>query len=112
MEKEYFYLGYYIDTNNNYVLKIGTTCDLDRRQKEHTNKYKKAKTHTMLPNESFHYIWAKELSKYNTLRVEDKTRLQFIDEKIGKFVRNDRFVCETKPNFVNITIRKTYQIAL
>lgn len=112
LEKEYFYLGYYRDTNKNYILKVGTTCDLDRRQKEHNRNYRKGKTYTMPKEESFHYIWTKELSKYNTLRVEDNTRAQFIREQIGKFVRNDRFVCENKPEFVNITIRKTYQIAL
>lgn len=111
-EKEYFYIGYYVDTNGNYILKIGTTNELERRRKEHTRNYRKAKTNTLPPNAEFQYIWYKALSKYNTLRVEDKTRQQFIAEQIGKFVRNDRFLCETKPNFVNVTIRKTYQIAL
>ena len=30
--KEFLYVGYYIDTENHFVLKIGTTNDLKRRQ--------------------------------------------------------------------------------
>lgn len=32
MEKEYLYVGHYIDAQGNYILKIGTTNDLARRR--------------------------------------------------------------------------------
>ena len=37
-EKEFLYVGHYIDIDGNYILKIGTTNDLKRRQTEHTQK--------------------------------------------------------------------------
>ena len=41
MEKEFLYVGHYIDTDGNYILKIGTTNDLRRRATEHTRHYRK-----------------------------------------------------------------------
>ena len=32
--KEFLYVGHYIDTNGNFILKVGTTNDLKRRQTE------------------------------------------------------------------------------
>ena len=43
VEKEFLYVGHYIDTDGNYILKIGTTNDLRRRATEHTRHYRKAK---------------------------------------------------------------------
>lgn len=110
--KEFLYVGHYIDTNGNYMLKIGTTNDLDRRQTEHTRNYRKAKQFTMPLDSQFVYDFYIPLSKYNTIRFEDRTRERWQNEGIGEFVRNDRFRCDIKPNFVEITIRKTYKIAL
>ena len=110
--KEFLYVGHYIDTNGNYMLKIGTTNDLNRRQTEHTRNYRRAKQFTMPPDSQFTYDFYIPLSKYNTIRFEDRTREQWQNEGIGEFVRNDRFRCDIKPNFVEITIRKTYKIAL
>lgn len=110
--KEFLYVGHYIDTNGNYMLKIGTTNDLNRRQTEHTRNYRKAKQFTMPSNSQFTYDFYIPLSKYNTIRFEDRTREQWQNEGIGEFVRNDRFRCDIKPDFVEITIRKTYKIAL
>ena len=112
MEKEYLYVGYYIDTENNFILKIGTTNDLKRRQSEHNRNYKRATAHTMPENGSFQYLWYHKLSKYNTLRYEDSNRLLWQEMGIGEFVRNDRFVLCNVPKFVNIKIRKDYQIEL
>ena len=112
MVKEYLYVGHYIDKNGFYILKIGTTNDLKRRAQEHTRNYKKSPNFTMPEDGAFIYDWWCKLSKYNTLLYEDKNRAKWIAEEIGEFVRNDRFYCPTKPNFVEITIRKTYQIAL
>ena len=61
----------------------------------------------------FKYDWHLKLSKYNTLRYEDKTKNKWKDENIGEYVRNDRFNCgKRKPAYVEITIRKTYIIPL
>lgn len=93
-------------------MKIGTTNDLKRRAAEHTRNYRKSPKYTMPAGCTFQYDWYKPLSKYNTLRYEDKNRQKWQDEAIGDFVRNDRFCCSTKPDFVHITIRKTYIVQL
>lgn len=95
-------MGHYINGQGYYVLKIGTTNNLNRRQKEHTRSYKN----------SFVYDWYLPLSKYNTLRYEDKNRKKWQEMEIGEFIRNDRFVCKEKPDFVTVTIKKTYTIPL
>jgi len=112
MEKEFLYVGYYIDIDNKVVLKIGTTNNLKRRQGEHNRNYRKSPNHTMPLTNSFQYIWTHKLSKYNTLRYEDKNKDIWKDLGIGEFVRNDRFVLCKMPKFVPIKIRKIYQIAL
>lgn len=112
LNKEFLYVGHYIDVLGNYILKVGTTNDLARRQKEHTRNYRKTPHHPMPPDGQFEYDWSIPLSKYNTLRFEDRTKKRWIGEKIGEYIRNDRFVCEEKPQAVEITIRKTYKIAL
>ncbi len=111
-EKEFLYVGYYIDIEGQYILKIGTTNDLKRRAKEHTRNYHRAKQYTMPSNSEFRYLWHHPLSKYNTLRYEDKNRSMWQEQGIGEFVRNDRFILCNVPKFVEIKIRKTYQIAL
>lgn len=110
--KEFLYVGYYLDENDIFILKIGTTNNLERRAKEHTRNYRKSPHHTMPQENEFHYLWSLPLSKYNTLRYEDKNREKWKNENIGEFIRNDRFVCEQKPNEVTVTIRKNYKIAL
>ena len=110
--KEFLYVGHYIDTDGNYMLKIGTTNDLNRRQTEHTRNYRRAKQFTMPSDSQFVYDFYIPLSKYNTIRFEDRTRERWQNEGIGEFVRNDRFRCDIKPDFVEITIRKTYKIPL
>ena len=112
MEKEFLYVGHYVDTDGRYILKVGTTNDLNRRKAEHTRNYRRAKTNTLPQNMEFEYDGYILLSKYNTLRYEDKTRQEWQNMGIGEFVRNDRFVCPTRPDFVEITIRKTYRISL
>lgn len=112
--KEYFYIGHYVDTEGNYVLKIGTTGNLDRRAKEHNRNYARAKTHTLGIGEEFTYDWWIPLSKYNTLRVEDNTRDSFISCGFGHFVANDRFVfpMAEKPTHLYIGVRKSYRVVL
>lgn len=110
MEKEFLYVGHYIDQNGNYVLKVGTTNNLERRQKEHNRNYAKTPNH---PRETdFEYDWWRELSKWNTLRYEQKTKDQWREKNFGEYIRNDRFIFERKPRKVFVTIRKTYEIIL
>lgn len=110
MEKEFLYVGHYIDTDGNFVLKIGTTNDLERRQKEHNRNYAKTPNH---PRETeFEYDWHRELSKWNTLRYEQSNKDTWRAEGGGEYIRNDRFVFAEKPTKVEVTIRKTYEIFL
>ena len=112
MVKEFLYVGYYIDKAGRYILKVGTTCDLERRRKEHNRNYRRA-AHCPMPIENeFHYLWSLPLSKYNTLRYEDKTKQEWQAAGVGVYVNNDRFILCEMPKFVEVKIRKTYQIAL
>lgn len=111
-EKEYLYVGHYIDKDGNYILKVGTTNDLERRRKEHTRNYRKSENYTLPRGNEFQYDFHLKLSKYNTLRYEDSTRERWQNEGVGVFVRNDRFCCPVKPASVKIKIRKVYEIPL
>ncbi len=102
MEKNYIYVGHYYEPDGTYVLKIGTTNDLARRQKEHRRSYKR----------DFQYDWSREVSKYTALRTEDRTRADWAEHLGGKYVRNDRFKLKEKPTKVEVIIRKTYVIEL
>ena len=110
--KEYLYIGHYVDTKGRYILKIGTTNDLERRATEHTRNYRKTREFQMPQDAKFQYDWHIKLSKYNTLRYEDINRELWKNMGIGHFIRNDRFFCEEKPDIISITIRKTYLIDL
>ena len=110
--KEFLYVGYYLDILGNFILKIGTTCDLNRRRTEHTRNYKKSPNHTMPADGEFNYIWTLPLSKYNTRRFEDLNIKLWQENGVGEYVRNDRFVLYDMPKFVEVKIRKIYQIAL
>ena len=105
-------MGHYVDSKGRFILKIGTTNDLDRRAQEHTRNYRKAKQYTMPETEKFHYDWHLPLSKYNTLRFEDVNRELWQHMGIGHFIRNDRFLCDSNPGVVTVTIRKTYFVNL
>lgn len=112
-EKEYLYVGHYIDIDGNYILKVGTTNDLDRRRYQHNQYYRKKATHHRMPKEEkFTYDWFKEFSQSNTKRYEKETKMKWIEEHFGEFVKNDRFACDNNPKAVEITIRKTYKITL
>lgn len=110
MEKQWIYVGHYVDTNGNFVVKIGTTNDLCRRQSEHTRNYRQAKTHTLPPNEQFKMDWYRPLSKYNTIRYEDRNRDWWRSLGLGTFVRNDRFVFPHAPNEMRVRIKKEWVV--
>ena len=110
--KEFLYVGYYFDTLGRFILKIGTTNDLDRRQKEHTRNYKRAEHCPMPADGKFEYLWHLPLSKWNTHRFEESNIAEWQEMGIGEYIRNDRFILDNVPHFVPVKIRKTYQIAL
>lgn len=110
--KEILYVGYYVDTNKDFILKIGTTNDPDRRKKEHERNYRKAQAHTMPVDENFHYLLCLPLSKYNTLRYEDDNKRQWRQQQIGEYIRNDRFKLGKNPPNIKLKIRKEYEIEL
>ena len=113
MEKEFLYVGHYIDTEGNHILKIGTTNNLERRRKEHTRNYRRSSNYKLPLGAEFEYDWTLPLSKYNTLRYEDKNRTRWQEMEIGDFVRNDRFNCgDSFPSTIEVKIKKTYVIPL
>lgn len=110
--KQFLYVGYYIDKENRFMLKIGTTNNLERRQKEHTRNYRNASRFRMPIDKEFQYILSIPLSKYNTLRYEDVNRTRWIEQDFGVFVANDRFWVLDFPKDLTIKIRKEYKIDL
>lgn len=114
MEKGYLYVGHYIDTEGNYILKVGTTERTPKeRAYEHNQYYRKKLTkHIMPKEEKFEYDWYKEFAKSNIKKYEDKTKDVWKELGLGEYIRNDRFAFDEKPEFVEITIRKTYRIYL
>ena len=110
--KEFLYVGHYYDKNGNYILKVGTTNNLDRRKQEHTRNYKRVKHFPIADNTEFQYDWHLPLSRANTLRVEGKTKELWKMLGIGEYIPNDRFYCVTKPAEVPVKVRKTYTVIL
>ena len=98
MEKEFLYVGHYIDTEGNFVLKVGTTNDLERRRKEHNRNYLKSAYH---PRDSeFEYDWYRPLSKWNTLKYEEKTKEEW---KIN--LNGETHKCPLIPLQLKITVQ-------
>ena len=110
--KEFFYVGHYLAESGNYILKVGTTNNLQRRRTEHNRAYRATPNYPIIAGGSFEYDWFIPLSKYNTIRTEDRTKDRFKESGFGEFLDNDRFVFAEKPAEVEITIRKTYTITL
>ena len=110
-EKEFFYLGFYIDRENNFLLKYGTTCELPRRRREHRKGNPKLKNYPASEEFPFEYVWHIPLSKANTLKLEDDFREQAKELGFYKHIQNDRIVLEKElPEFIKIKIKKEYII--
>lgn len=105
-------MGHYIDTKGRFILKIGTTNNLLRRKREHTHNYQKAPDYILPTGSEFVYDWHLPLSKYNTLRYEDKNRQAWQAQNVGEYVRNDRFCCPSRPANVVVKIRKEYVVEI
>lgn len=112
--KEWLYVGHYTDIEGNLILKIGTTADLRKRQREHTCAYKRrTKNHPMAADGKFEYDWILPLSPANTLRFEVLNRESIKRQGVGQFVKNDRFNCgKVQSVKVQVKIRKTYEVFL
>lgn len=110
-EKEFFYLGFYIDTENNFLLKYGTTCELPRRRREHRKSNLTLKHHPACQDFPFEYVWHIPLSKANTLKLEDDFRNQAKELGFYKHIQNDRIILEQElPEFITIKVKKEYVI--
>lgn len=110
-EKEFFYLGFYIDTENNFLLKYGTTCELPRRRREHRKSNLTLKNHPACQNFPFEYVWHISLSKANTLKLENDFRNQAKELGFYKHIQNDRIILEQElPEFITIKVKKEYVI--
>ena len=107
--KEWLYVGHYIDINGNYILKVGTTNDLKRRQYEHTRNYKRSPNYPMPSEGTFEYDFYIPLSKYNTLRYEDKTRALWIEQNIGEQTIMELYILITENIIRNIKHFKIHQ---
>lgn len=110
--KEFYYVGYYIDIAGHFILKPGTTSDLLRRYKEHNRDYPKSAHNPMKSGTTFEYLWFIPLSKYTTLRIEDRMKEIFKEQNFGEYQNNDRFVFDIPPAQVEIKVRKTYTIPI
>jgi hypothetical protein len=58
------------------------------------------------------YDWFIPLSKYNTLRIEDRVKDHYKEIGFGVYLDNDRFIFDEKPKSCFVTIRNTYEITL
>lgn len=110
---DYVYVGHYTDVDGNYILKVGTTKDLNRRRREHNLSYSKKKNYRMAKGTKFTYDWYRSVSYKNSIRAEDRTRQAWKDEGIGQFIPKDRFNCgATPPRQVKVKIRKEWIVDL
>lgn len=112
MEKQWIYVGHYWTIEGKFVLKIGTTNDLCRRQSEHTRNYRKAPKLQMPQDQQFIMDWYRPLSKYNTVRYEDRNIYDWKLQNFGEYVRNDRFVFDEPPAQATVKIKKDWVVAI
>ena len=109
--KENFYMGLYIDKENNYILKGGTTNELARRFTEHRRNNPKLKHYPAQEEFAFIPIFHIKLSRANTLKLEDDFMNQIKELGCYKYILNDRFLLKDDlPEFIYLTVKKTYII--
>ena len=85
--------------------KIGTTDRPIDRMKEHLRYYKYEFDIEV-------YWFSPCLSKYTTLRIEDRTKLLWQTFQDWEYIRNDRFLLPQEIKEVTIKIRKNYIIQI
>lgn len=107
-DKEYFYIGTY--ENEEYrIIKIGTTNNLDRREKEHQRSTEKLKNYA---GKNYHMLWHIKLSHANTLRAEDRMREKMREHPNLQYIANDRFAVLGKVPDIQLKVRKVHNIEL
>ena len=111
-EKEFLYVGHYIDVDGNYILKIGTTSNLKRRKSEHEYYYKRTKNYPMPENGKFIYDWKLKLAHDNTLKFEELNKQEWTKIGVGQYIKKDRYLCSEKLESVIIKIKREYKIEL
>lgn len=110
---EFVYVGHYTDIDGNYILKVGTTNDLNRRRREHNLSYSKKKHYRMAKGTKFTYDWYRPVTHTYAINTEDRTRARWKNEGIGQFIPKDRFNCgATPPPQVKVKIRKEWIVDL
>ena len=111
-KKEFLYVGHYIDISGNYILKIGTTSNLNRRKAEHEYYYKRTKNYPMPKDGKFIYDWKLKLTHGNTLKFEELNKQEWTKIGVGQYIKKDRYLCNAKPEFVTVKIKREYKIKL
>lgn len=86
------------------LFKIGTTNRPLERMLEHCRHYKKEIT----------VLWfSPQLSKYTTLRIEDRQKNFWIENRPDwEYLENDRFIIPPDVHNIEITIKKNYPIRI
>lgn len=89
---------------SNRLFKIGTTCEPIRRMKEHAKNYQAEIT----------VLWLSPplLSRYTTLRVEDRMREQWKKLEGWGYERLDRFYIPKNVKTISIKIKKEYSFKI
>lgn len=109
--KDNFYLGFYVDTIENFVMKFGITNELPRRWREHRKGNPQLKNHPANEDFPFDYVWSIKLSRANAIKLENDFREQAKALGFYKCIQNDRIILEKElPEFIKIKIKKEYVI--
>lgn len=93
-----------IGEENERLFKIGTTNRPLVRMLEHARYFQK----------EIVVLWfSPQLSKYTTLRIEDRQKNFWIENKPDwKYLENDRFIIPSEVHDLEITIKKNYSIRI
>lgn len=108
-EREYFYIGCYKGKEEQIILKIGRTNNLERREKEHKRGMSKLKRS---PGTAYRTLWNINLSQSYVSRVEDRVREELKKEEGLKFIAKDRFEVVGEIKDLEIEVRKKYVVPL
>lgn len=101
-EREKGYI-YFVRVGRGRLYKIGTTCDIIRRMKEHCKAYK----------EEIFILWiSPTISKYTSERVEFRTKRNWLLLSDWEYLKNDRFIIPPDVQEITIPIKKKYNFSI
>ena len=66
----------------------------------------------MPENGKFIYDWKLKLAHDNTLKFEELNKQEWTKIGVGQYIKKDRYLCNEKPEFVTIKIKREYKIEL